>query len=209
MDEPHYLQLRSIAQRLIAAESKRCTLTATGLVHELYLKMQRWSERQGAVIPGQFPYATRIMKQILIDRARSRIARDRAERTALEPRRATTYPLRDPGRAAYRLVALEHAILLLEQDLPQMAALVRLHCLDDLSLEEAAGRLGISRATAYRHWSFCKAWIASHLLGEFSEESESSQSPLRSPLHQQDETNSYSGSHKSAESFGRSPQDSR
>ncbi|MFN5768410.1 MAG: ECF-type sigma factor [Pirellulaceae bacterium] len=208
MDEPHYLQLRSIAQRLIAAESKRCTLTATGLVHELYLKMQRWSERQGTAIPGQFPYATRIMKQILIDRARSRIARDRAERTSLEPLNSTSYPLRDPSRAAYRLVALEHAILLLEQELPQMAELVRLHCLDDLSLEEAAGRLGISRATAYRHWAFCKAWIASHLLGQFPEEPASSPAPPRSPLHLQNETESYSGSHSSAESVGASPRDS-
>jgi RNA polymerase sigma factor (TIGR02999 family) len=166
MDESQYLHLRSIAQRLIAAEPKRCTLTATGLVHELYLKMLRWSQRRGLDSPKDFPYATRIMRQILIDRARSRIARDRAERRAMDWSEGGGNTLHDPNRAAYRLVALQHAVALLEQESPHMAELVRLQCFDDLSLEESAKRLGISRATAYRHWAFCKAWIASHLFDE-------------------------------------------
>jgi DNA-directed RNA polymerase specialized sigma24 family protein len=48
------------------------------------------------------------------------------------------------------------------------AELVKVHCFGGLSIEEAAGALGISRSSAYRHWTYARAWLFSQLKGESS-----------------------------------------
>jgi DNA-directed RNA polymerase specialized sigma24 family protein len=51
----------------------------------------------------------------------------------------------------------------LQQTDSQAAELVKLHYFLGLSMEEAADLLGISPRTAYRVWSFAKAWLYQHL----------------------------------------------
>ena len=75
-----YDRLKGLAQTLLRNE-RSCTLTATGLVHELFLKVRK----QRKEVAGGFdeseltPFAGRMMRQILIDRARSRATRGQAE----------------------------------------------------------------------------------------------------------------------------------
>ena len=47
---------------------------------------------------------------------------------------------------------------------PTAARLVRLRYYAGLSLEQAAEPLAISTATAYRHWSYARAWLLCELL---------------------------------------------
>jgi hypothetical protein len=49
---------------------------------------------------------------------------------------------------------------------PEVAAVVQLRYFAGLSVEEAAQSLGLSRATAYRHWTFARAWLLQELSGE-------------------------------------------
>jgi DNA-directed RNA polymerase specialized sigma24 family protein len=54
----------------------------------------------------------------------------------------------------------------LEAEDPAAAALVRLRYYAGLSVEQAGASLGISTATAYRHWAYGRAWLASDLLDD-------------------------------------------
>ncbi len=57
------------------------------------------------------------------------------------------------------IVALDQALAKLAVEDPVKADLVKLRYFAGLSIEQAAEVLGISRATAVRHWSFAKAWL--------------------------------------------------
>ena len=51
----------------------------------------------------------------------------------------------------------------LEQDDPAAAQVFKLRYFAGLTVEQAAESLGVSRATAYRHWTFARAWLQSQL----------------------------------------------
>ncbi|MDG2224111.1 MAG: sigma-70 family RNA polymerase sigma factor [Rubripirellula sp.] len=161
-----YEHLRRLAVALVRQESQ-CTLTATGLVHELFLKSSKRPTGASSTNPGTsvdelFPYASRMMRQILIDRARRRVVRIKSERQATERAGKQLSRVRK-DRASLMLVELDDAIDLLAEGMPENAELVRLHLYEGISIEAAAEKLGISRATAFRKWDFSRTWLASKL----------------------------------------------
>ena len=166
-----YKQLKQVARRLMAQEPKASTLTATALVHELYLKLVHRSEAEGESLPvWSIRFAAQAMRQILVDRARSRRSRMRLE---------TEHGQRDDGCdpeaesvaiLAEEFVQLEQALHELEERWADNAELVRLKLFGSASLEQIAELLGMSRATAYRKWEFSKAWLAQRLRGESESE---------------------------------------
>lgn len=156
-----YDHLKGLAQSLLRNE-RSCTLTATGLVHELFIKVKK--QRKGA--EGTLeesaitPFAGRMMRQILIDRARCRVTRGNAENNAIsksKPDEESLHALR------HKLIELDDLIGKMSAQLPVNAELVRLHLYDELSIEDAAKKLRLSRATAYRKWDFSKAWLSKQL----------------------------------------------
>ena len=161
-----YSRLKNIANGLIRREMAS-TLTATGLVHEWFLKSIKSGfsphERVDELNESpQFRYASRNMKQILIDRGRSRISRTKSEKNATHSLvdNSTLLKLQDADEF---MVALEEAVLLMQATMPENAQLVRLRVFEGKSVEESAEILGMARATAFRKWSFCKVWLASRV----------------------------------------------
>ena len=61
------------------------------------------------------------------------------------------------------LLALDDALARLAAEDAPAAELVKLRVFAGLSVEEAAAALGLARATAYRHWSFARAWLRCEL----------------------------------------------
>ena len=62
------------------------------------------------------------------------------------------------------MIALDDALERLAT-LDQLAGeLIKLRYFAGLSLDQAAAAIGISTATAYRHWAFARAWLATELL---------------------------------------------
>jgi RNA polymerase sigma factor (sigma-70 family) len=57
------------------------------------------------------------------------------------------------------VLALDELLTRLAADDPEAAEVVKLRYFAGLSVEEAAESLGISRASAYRHWTFARAWL--------------------------------------------------
>ena len=111
-----YSRLRHVARCLISRESV-CTLTATGLVHELLIKdsqtRREASNSSSGTKPGVLlPYASRVMKQLLIDRARKRMTRRKLETKAQDEANARHQ------RAAQFAVELDDTIAQLGTEMP-------------------------------------------------------------------------------------------
>jgi RNA polymerase sigma factor (TIGR02999 family) len=158
-----YDELRRLAAQLLAREGPGQTLTATGLVHEAYLRLvgadpaQPWQGR------GHFfAAAARAMRRILIDNARRKQARKHGgggRRVDLEE----ACPV--APTPAEDLLALDEALSRFAQQEPLKAALVELRYFGGLSVQKAAQTLGISLATAERHWTFARTWLYAEILG--------------------------------------------
>jgi RNA polymerase sigma factor (TIGR02999 family) len=144
----------------VARESPGQTLQATALVHEAYLRLvggvkpQAWSGRAHF-----FAAAAEAMRRILIDRARHRATHKRGgDRGRVElDAGAAVAPPDDP--AADDLLALDEALRQLEREDPAKARLVNLRYFAGLSIQDAADALGISPATAKRHWVYARSWL--------------------------------------------------
>jgi RNA polymerase sigma factor (TIGR02999 family) len=159
-----YDELRRLAADRLAREAPGQTLEPTALVHEAYLRLvgpadaPRWRDR------GHFfAAAAQAMRHILVDIARrKRRARHGGDRRRVELDDA----LPAPPSAEEELLALDEALTRLAGEDPEAAAVVQLRYFAGLSVEEAANSLGISRAAAYRHWTFARAWLLHELAGE-------------------------------------------
>jgi RNA polymerase sigma factor (TIGR02999 family) len=155
-----YEELRQVAARQMAHERPGQTLQATALVHEAYLRLlgggaESWQNRRHF-----FSAAAETMRRILVDRAR----RKRRQRHGGSHRRveldAQEIPVESPD---VDLLALDEALDQLAAEEAQKAELVKLRFFAGLSEQEAADVLGISRATAARHWAYARAWLFDRL----------------------------------------------
>jgi RNA polymerase sigma factor (TIGR02999 family) len=147
-----YDELRKLAAQKLAQERPGQTLEATALVHEAYLRLV--GDQQFANRRHFFAAAAEAMRRILIDSARRK---QLAPRVHLEDF--------DPAASAPdgRLLELHDALDRLAAIEPAAAKIVELRLFAGLSVEEAAAALDLSRATAYREWTFARAWLAAEL----------------------------------------------
>ena len=152
-----YDELRKLAAARLAEEAPGHTLNATALVHEAYLRLvepadaARWDGRDHF-----FAAAAEAMRRILVEAAR----RKKAARHGggLHRHDANDLPIAAPP-VDDDLVALDEALTRFAQVEPQKAELVKLRYFVGLTIEETAEALGISPATAKRHWTYSKAWL--------------------------------------------------
>jgi RNA polymerase sigma factor (TIGR02999 family) len=162
-----YDELRKLAAQWLAQEKPGQTLQATALVHEAYLRLvgtgddDQWESR------GHFfAAAAEAMRRILIDQARhkhSAKAGGALQRVPLDNRPSLVAPDGAPGED---LLALDEALRQLEAEDPIKARLVQLRFFAGVSLEDAAGMLGVSPATAKRYWIYARAWLYGKLHGQ-------------------------------------------
>lgn len=159
-----YDELRKLAAQKLAQEKAGQTLQPTALVHEAYLRLVDVNEGQAWNSRGHFfAAAAEAMRRILIDNARRKKADKRGGRRArvsLDHVDAVTVAPPD------ELLALDEALEKLGHHDPVAGQLVKLRYYAGLSLEQAAEALGISSATAYRHWTFGRAWLHGQLLAD-------------------------------------------
>ncbi len=153
-----YKELHALAHHYLRKERSGHTLQTTALVHEAYLRLvdQRPSEVENrAHFVG---VAARLMRQILVDYARSHRAAKRGPDRKVELDVALALPLAQ--RPNTDVVALDDALKALEQLDEQQSRIVELRFFGGLTTEEAAEVLGISRSTAKRDWNVAKAWLS-------------------------------------------------
>lgn len=153
-----YAELRKLAAARMAAESPGHTLNATGLVHEAYLRLIGEQKFDG--LGHFFAAAAEAMRRVLVDHARNKGRRKRA--CQREPVNLATIPDRvdeDPDL----LLSLDEALARLASEDLAASEVAKMHLFAGLSIEEAATALGVSRATAYRNWTYARAWLQESL----------------------------------------------
>jgi RNA polymerase sigma factor (TIGR02999 family) len=167
-----YEELRRLASQKMAREKAGQTLNATALVHEAYMRLvgpdggPNWDNR------GHFfAAAAESMRRILVENARKKSRHKHGggrNRVDLE-------------KCDVSLNAKPHEVLAVHEALDRLtiedetgAEIVKLRYFAGLSVEEAGNALELSRANAYRHWKFARAWLQCELQDEVHRVSENS-----------------------------------
>lgn len=152
-----YSELRSIAAGRLRGESHNSLMGPTALVNEAYIRLvggkgkTEWENRRHF-----FAAASETMRRILVDQARQRLAFKRGGGAMQQMLDDVAVTVDVPDEEMLDIDAALQAFAKIE---PEKAELVKLRYFVGLSETEAANTLGISRATASRHWTFSRAWL--------------------------------------------------
>ncbi len=158
-----YDHLRGIARQRMAGERAGHTLQATALVHEAFMRLVGDEELGFENRAHFYAAAAQAMRRILIDHARRRNTEKRGGERKRVPMSVVDLATdTDPEQ----VMALEEAMARLEQSDPRAASVVRLRFFAGLDVEETASVLGLSERTVMRDWSFARATLFQHMLGE-------------------------------------------
>jgi RNA polymerase sigma factor (TIGR02999 family) len=157
-----YEQLRRAAQQQLGAEpggGSGHTLSATALVHEVYLKLVGPRRVAWAGQAHFYAASAEAMRRLLVDRARAKAGPKRGggrKRAALDLR---SLPMLETAEESDGFLILDEAISRLEGVDPHAAAVVRLRFFAGLTVEQTARALEVSAPTVKRTWAFARAWL--------------------------------------------------
>lgn len=156
-----YDRLKALAGARLAQVGPHESLDATGLVHELYLRLGARDELRFALPAMFFAYAAKAMRHVLGDRARDRLR----QRAGGEWQRITLTGVADELQlqSAEHALHLERTLQKLEAQDARAARVVELRFFAGLSLEQTADTLGLARRTVDRDWRFARAFLQSEL----------------------------------------------
>ena len=165
-----YDELRKLAAGYMANEAPGHTLDATALVHEAYLRLVAY-EGRGATGAGRekgfpnarhfFAAAAEAMRRILVDHARRKRALKRGGPAGAAHVDLNLLP--GPADDNDCWIDLDEALVAFAQLDAPAAELAKLRIFGGLSVEEAAEALNLSRATAFRTWTYARAWLTAAL----------------------------------------------
>jgi RNA polymerase sigma factor (TIGR02999 family) len=154
-----YDELKAIAGRYLRNERPGHTLQTTALVNEAYLRLidQRggWQNRAHF-----FAVAARIIRSLLVDHARARLAEKRG---GTDLRLSLDDAIGVPGDREVYLVAVDDALTSLSRMDEQQGRIVELRFFGGLTIEETSEVLAISPSTVKRDWVLAKTWILREL----------------------------------------------
>jgi RNA polymerase sigma factor (TIGR02999 family) len=157
-----YEELRRLAARKLARERPGQTLQATALVHEAYLRLLGGATGPWENSAHLFAAAAEAMRRILVESARRKARlRHGGGLRRREVDEADAIVMSDPTD----LIALDEALEKLAREDKIKADLVKLRYFAGLTVEQAGGVLGISRATAHRYWTFARTWLYREMSG--------------------------------------------
>ena len=152
-----YVELKQIAAKRLRGERSDHTLQPTALVHEAYLSLL--GERGGDFRDRShfFAAAAKVMRQILVDRARSHKALKRGGgRVRVTWKEGAAADWRPTSE---EIVAVHDALERLEAVDPVRAQVVELRFFAGLTVAEAASVLGLSERSVYAKWEYARTWL--------------------------------------------------
>lgn len=150
-----YNELRDIARYHLQRERPGHTLQSAALVHEAYLRLldQRPFDTENRA--HFLAVASRLMRQILVDYARSHGAAKRGADRRVELDASLVLP----QVQSTDVIALDDALSDLAKLDEQQSRIVELRFFGGLAIEEVAEALDISPSTVKRDWNVAKAWL--------------------------------------------------
>lgn len=155
-----YHELHHQASRAMRLERAEATLQTTALVHEAYLRLidQRrvvWRNRAQF-----FGVSAQLMRRILVDQARTRLADKRGGGVAHITLGDESAPAAED---ALDIVSLHEALNRLATMDPDQARIVELRYFGGLTIEETAEATGVSQTTVKAEWAIAHAWLRREL----------------------------------------------
>lgn len=155
-----YDQLRTLArQRLRKAINER-SLNTTGLVHEAYLRLVESGAASFEDRDHFLAFASRVMRNVLVDHARRRMAGKRGGGETLGELHEETWVTEVDSD---QVTELDEALTRLEQLDERQARMVEQRYFGGLTLEEIAATMDVSLATVKRDLRSARAWLAAEL----------------------------------------------
>jgi RNA polymerase sigma factor (TIGR02999 family) len=151
-----YLQLREMADNCLRKERPDHTLEPGALVHELYLRLVDQSQPDYRNRAHFFAVAAQIMRQILVDHARSRGAAKRggnAEKLPFDEDLAYSESRAD------LLISMDDSLNALAKMDAHKARLVEMKYFGGLTAEESAEVVGTPVSTVRRELRIAQAWL--------------------------------------------------
>ena len=155
-----YDELQAIARARLKKERPGQTLQSAELVHEVYLRMVNQSGAEWRDRIHFFAASSRIIRNILVDRARSK---QRARRGGGQAFLTLHESLDASPQRSVALIALDDALNDLAKLDERQSRIVEMRFFAGLEIEEVAEALGISRATVNRDWVTARAWLMRQL----------------------------------------------
>ena len=150
-------ELRRIAHRYMRREKPGDSLQTSALVNEAYLRLVKVKNVEWKDRAHFFAISARMMRRIVVDRARFRGYQKRggaAQRVDLE-----ASAILSPERPS-EVVELDEALTTLSQNDARKARVVELRFFGGLDMPEIAAVLGVSERTVHSDWRVAKMWLA-------------------------------------------------
>jgi RNA polymerase sigma factor (TIGR02999 family) len=156
-----YNELRKLAKSYLRRERVGHTLEGTALVHEAYLRLIDQREVEWRNRNHFFALAAELIRRILVDHARARIAAKRGGNNIKLSLDEAMTPIDEKD---LDLLALNDALDTLARTDAQQSRIVELRYFAGLTIEETADVLQISTATVKRDWVMAKAFLKREML---------------------------------------------
>jgi RNA polymerase sigma factor (TIGR02999 family) len=150
-----YEELRRVARRHLRGERAAHTLQTTALINEAYLRLVEQRPPEARDHCHFVALVSKLMRQILVDHARRRLADKRAGGCRITL--SDDIPEAEPGELD--VLAVDTALTRLERCDAQQARVVELRYFGGLSIRETSDALGVSEATIKRDWATARAWL--------------------------------------------------
>ena len=171
-----YEELRQLAQRHLRRERSNHTIQKTALVNEAFVRLVGqqavdWQSRAHFI-----GLASKLMRRVLVDYARARLADKRGGGAGLLSLDEMTTPEADEApdttptalqhldaHTQEEVSAIDQALVRLEQIDERQAQIVEMRYFGGLTVEQTAEALDISEATVKREWTLARAWLRREL----------------------------------------------
>jgi RNA polymerase sigma factor (TIGR02999 family) len=157
-----YAELRKIAAGYLQQERGEHTLQPTALINEAYLRLVKEEHPSFDNRRKFFAFAARLMRQVLVDHARSVGAEKRGGDVAKVPLNEAMDFV--PDRAP-EFLALNEALDQLARLSPRKAQVIELRYFGGLGVEDTAEMLDVSIATISREQRMAEAWLSQAMSG--------------------------------------------
>lgn len=157
-----YDELHRMALRYLAGERSNASLQATALVNEVCLRLLGWDQARWQNRGHFFGVSAQMMRRVLVDIARRRLADRRGGEVVRVPLDAVELPASERDTD---FIAIDRALEKLAAEDARKARVVELRFFGGSSMEEIARALDVSIRTVHSDWAFARAWLYRELSG--------------------------------------------
>jgi RNA polymerase sigma factor (TIGR02999 family) len=156
-----YDELRRLAASHVRRQGPGSSIEATTLVHEAYLRLVQSKQPEYGSRAHFFAIASRVMRQVLVDAARARLALKRGGEPPLHLGDLSEFG-QEPDAA---VIAVDDALSRLARISELKASLIEMRYFGGMTAEDCAQAKGMSVHMVRKELRLAQAWLRAELAG--------------------------------------------